>query len=144
MYAKLILSCPTLCSPMDCSPPGSSARGILQARTLEWVAVSSSRGSSLPRNRTHVYCISQISRIAGGFFATRTSQYPKKKKYKFFKKLQCVPLMCCRHSWGQKTVLNLESRGPSHGQVQQSDEPHRWAGGGRCKEKTPGAPGRCI
>ena len=38
-------SCPTLCNPMDCSPPGSSVHGILQARTLEWVAMPSSRGS---------------------------------------------------------------------------------------------------
>ena len=42
-------SCLTLCNPMDCSPPGSSARGISQARTLEWVAISSSRGSSQPK-----------------------------------------------------------------------------------------------
>ena len=38
--------CPALCHPMDCSPPGSSVHGILQARKLEWVAISSSRGSS--------------------------------------------------------------------------------------------------
>ena len=38
--AKLLRSCPTLCDPMDCSPPGSSARGIFQARVLEWVAFS--------------------------------------------------------------------------------------------------------
>ena len=38
--------CPTLCDPMDCSPPGSSIHGILQARILEWVAISFSRGSS--------------------------------------------------------------------------------------------------
>ena len=38
--AKLLQSCPTLCDPIDCSPPGSSVPGILQARTLEWVAVS--------------------------------------------------------------------------------------------------------
>ena len=37
-------SCTTLCDPMDCSPPGSSVYGILQARTLEWVVISSSRG----------------------------------------------------------------------------------------------------
>ena len=43
-------SCPTLCDPVDCSPPGSSVHGILQARILEWVAVPSSRGSSQPRN----------------------------------------------------------------------------------------------
>ena len=44
---------------MDCSPPVSSVRGILQARTLEWVAISFSRGSSRPRDRT------QVSHIAG-------------------------------------------------------------------------------
>ena len=38
--------CPTLCNPVDYSPPGSSIHGILQARTLEWVAISFSRGSS--------------------------------------------------------------------------------------------------
>ena len=43
--------CPTLCDPMDCSPPGSSVRGITQARILGWVAISFPRGSSRPRNR---------------------------------------------------------------------------------------------
>ena len=41
-------SCPTLCDPMDCSPPGSSIHGIPQARVLEWVAISFSRGSAWP------------------------------------------------------------------------------------------------
>ena len=40
------------CVPMDCSPPGSSAHGIFQARLLEWVAISFSRGSSQPRDQT--------------------------------------------------------------------------------------------
>ena len=44
--AKLLQFCPTLCNPTDCSPPGSSVRGILQARILEWVAMPSFRGSS--------------------------------------------------------------------------------------------------
>ena len=48
---------PTLCDHMDCSPPGSSVHGILQARILEWVAMFSSRGSSRPRNRTRVSCL---------------------------------------------------------------------------------------
>jgi len=39
----------TLCNPVDCSPPSSSVRGILQAKILEWVAISFSRGSSNPR-----------------------------------------------------------------------------------------------
>ena len=55
-------SFPTLCDPMDCSPPGSSVHGILPARILEWVAMPSSRGSSRPRDRT------RVSHIAGGFF----------------------------------------------------------------------------
>ena len=55
-------SCPILCDPMDCSPPGSSVHGIFQARILEWVAISSSRGSSRPRDQTHVSCVSCIGR----------------------------------------------------------------------------------
>ena len=49
-------SCPTLCEPMDCSPPGSSVHGIFQARILELVAMSYSRGSSRPRDQTHISC----------------------------------------------------------------------------------------
>ena len=49
--------CLTRCNPMDCSPPGSSVHGILQARILEWVAISFSRGSSQPRDWTQVSCI---------------------------------------------------------------------------------------
>ena len=54
--------CPTLCNPLDCSPPGPSVHGILQARMLEWVAMPFSRGSSRPRDQTPVSC------IAGRFF----------------------------------------------------------------------------
>ena len=46
VHAQSLQSCPTLCYPMDCSPPGSSVHGILHARILEWVAVPSCRGSS--------------------------------------------------------------------------------------------------
>ena len=63
-------SCPTLCDPMDCSPPGSSVPGILQARVLEWVAMFSSRGSSQSSDRTHDSC------IAGGFFAAEPPGKP--------------------------------------------------------------------
>ena len=48
--AKSLQSCPTLCDPIDRSPPGYPLPGILQARTLEWVAISSSRASSQPRD----------------------------------------------------------------------------------------------
>ena len=60
--AKSLQSCSTLCDPTDGSPPGSPDSGILQARTLEWVAISFSRGSSWPRVQTHVSC------IVDGFF----------------------------------------------------------------------------
>ena len=91
-------SCPALCDPLDCSPPGSSIRGIFQARVLEWgaicslpgfpvhgiflarvlewVAISFSRGSSRPRDWT------QVSRIVGRCFtiwATREVQGEKKR-----------------------------------------------------------------
>ena len=49
--------CPTLCDSVDCSLPGSSVRGILQARIQEWVAIPSSRGSSRPRDQIHVSCM---------------------------------------------------------------------------------------
>ena len=55
-------SCPTLCDAIDCSLPGSSIHGTFQARILEWVAMSSSGGSSQPGDWT------QVSHIAGGFF----------------------------------------------------------------------------
>ena len=62
--AKSLQLCPTLCNPIVCSLPGSFVDAILQARILEWVAVPFSRGSSQPRNWTH---ISSVSWIAGRF-----------------------------------------------------------------------------
>ena len=53
--------CLTLCDPMDCSQPGSSIHGILQARA-EWVAMPFSKGSPLPRDQTRISC------VAGRFF----------------------------------------------------------------------------
>ena len=65
--ADTVLSCSvmSLCNPLDCSPPGSSVHGIIQTRILEWVATSSSRGSSWPRNWTHVF---RVSCLSGEFF----------------------------------------------------------------------------
>ena len=70
MKVKVAQSCPTLCDPMDCSPPGSSVLGILQARTLEWVAILFYRGSSWPRGWTRVFC------IAGKFLLSEPSGKP--------------------------------------------------------------------
>ena len=60
-------TCLTLCDPMDCSLTGFSVHRSSQARILEWVAISSSRESSWPRDQTHV---SYVSCIKGGFFTT--------------------------------------------------------------------------
>ena len=73
MHAKSLQSCLTLCNPMDCSPPGSSVHGILQARTLEWVAIPSFRGSSRPRDQTCILC---GSCIAGRFFTAEPPENP--------------------------------------------------------------------
>ena len=54
VHAKLLQWCLTLCSPINYCPPGSSVHGILQARILEQVALTSSFGSSRPRDQTHV------------------------------------------------------------------------------------------
>ena len=62
MPAKLLQSCPTLCSPMDCIPQGSSVQGILQTRRLEQDAMPSYRESFQPRDRTHTSCISCIGK----------------------------------------------------------------------------------
>ena len=61
-WSEVTQLCPTLCNPMDCSPPGSLVPGIFQAWILEWVAISFSRGSSQPRDRT------QVSHIVGRHF----------------------------------------------------------------------------
>ena len=55
-------SCTILCDPLDCSPPVSSVYGIIQERILEWAAISYSRGSSQPRDQTHISRISFTGR----------------------------------------------------------------------------------
>ena len=71
-------SCPTLCGPMDCSQPGSSIRGISQARVLEWVVISCSRGSSWPRDQT------PVSRIVGRRFYRLSNQWSLKRKWRLW------------------------------------------------------------
>ena len=70
VYARGLSRVPLLSDPADCSPPGSSVRGMSQARILEWVAISFSRGSFQPRDQTWV------SRFAGRFFTTELPGKP--------------------------------------------------------------------
>ena len=93
-WSEVAQSCLTLCNPMDCSLPGFSVYGIFQARVLEWVAISFSRGSSWPRDRT------QVSRIASRHFtlwATRED----------ITKLNCFLPLCLPATW---LWLSHESR----------------------------------
>ena len=70
-------SCLTLCDSMDCSPPGSSVHWIFLEQILEWVAISSFRGSSQPRDLTQVSC---ISCIAGRYFTAEPPGKPLRKQ----------------------------------------------------------------
>ena len=84
-------SCPTLCNPINCSPPGSSVHGIHQARILEWVATSVSRRFSQLRDRTWVSC------RAGRFFTIRATREAQNERH--FRRR--------RHTnWGLQPVSN--------------------------------------
>ena len=80
-------SCPTLCGPVNYSPPSSSIHGISQARILEWAAISFFRGSSRPRDQTHISC------ITGRFFTIEPPGKPLEK--------QNLPLHLRRIVYGQ-------------------------------------------
>ena len=82
--AKLFQSCLSLCNPLDCSPPGSSVHGILQARILEWITMPSSRRSSKPRDQTRDSC---SSCTAGRFF---TAEPPGKPITWIYHSLFCI------------------------------------------------------
>ena len=75
IYSEVAQSCPTLCDPMDCSPPGSSIHGIFQARVLEWGAISFYRESSQPRDRT------LVSRITGRYHLSHQGSLIMYAKY---------------------------------------------------------------
>ena len=69
LFSHTVVS--ALCDPMDCSTPGSAVCGVSQARILDWVAISFSRGSSQPRDQTLISC------TAGEFFTTDPLGKPK-------------------------------------------------------------------
>ena len=71
---------PTLCDPIGCSLPGSSVHGILQARILEWLAISSSRGSSRPKDRTWVNINCSRHMFLSYFFFFKYGETLKREK----------------------------------------------------------------
>ena len=74
MRAQSLQLCPTLCDPKDVGRQAPLSMGILQARILEWVAMPSSRGSSQPRDQTHVSCIGSSLPLAPPGFWYKDSQ----------------------------------------------------------------------
>ena len=91
MHAKLLQSCLTVCDPMDHSPPDSSVHRILQARILEWVAMSSARGP-LQGVNTHLFT-SPV--LATGFSTTSTTQEAHMYMYPMVSRgLWNVPCQC--------------------------------------------------
>ena len=94
MCALLSQSCPTL-RPTDCSLPGSSVHGILQARVLEWAVISSSRASSQPSDWT---CVSYVSCIAGEFFTDWATWEAQTGKWETLNKY-----LWTESNWNRKT-----------------------------------------
>ena len=124
-------SCLTLCEPMDCSPPASSIHGILQARILEWDAISSSRGSYRPRDlNLHLLCLLH-SALAGWFLITSASR--EAQDYLFYVSrlkiqqsiLQNTKSIRLNHQWSPTTLqVHTTSRDALLPQIQKHKE---WA-----------------
>ena len=94
--------------PMDCSPPGSSVHGILQARILEWVAIPFSRRSSQPRGQTWVFCIAgrfltiwaaKVSLNRWGLEILTLSGKERGKRFEYLKTLNHSPVFPLAMSW---------------------------------------------
>ena len=84
----LLLSCVWLCDPTDCGPTGSSVHGILQARIVEWVAISFSKGSSRPRDLTPDSCL--VGKFFTTYLATSEAQNPLDSCHKLYN--QIIPI----------------------------------------------------
>ena len=91
MLVQSLLSCPTLCDPIDCSLPGSSVYRILQARILEWVAMPSFRGPSQPRDRFHVSCASFLHWQASSLPLVPPGMFPCSNNNQIFQPLLTPP-----------------------------------------------------
>ena len=104
---KSLQSCPTLCDPINCSPPGSSVRGIFQARILEWLAMPSSRGSSPPRDQTHVSC---TSCSVGKFCITEPPGKPNRYILLYIKQITNMVILCSIGDYTQYLVITYNRK----------------------------------
>ena len=102
-HAKLLQSCPTLCHPMDHSPPGSSVHGILQAIVLKWVAMPSSR-EIFPIQGSNLRLTSPT--LAGRFFTTSTTREIQLREVGPLKELTSPEFFSCL-IYSSKGLINL-------------------------------------
>ena len=107
-------SCLTLCNPMDCSPPGSSVHRILQLRIVEWVTMPSSRGSSWPRDQSHLSYVSCIVMWVLYHYCHLGSPYhfPSASNFQRYQYLIKVPNEC----WMTK-LFHMSSQHTSHSMI---------------------------
>ena len=128
---KSLSRVPTLCDPVDCSLPGFSVHGILQARVLEWVAISFSRGSSRPRDQTLVSC------IAGRRFnlwATREALM--EKNLYLYKYVYIIESLCCTPQINTLWIKYISRKILQNQLTAQQREKKKWCSGwGARKEK---------
>ena len=103
---------PTLCYPMDCNLPGSSVHGIFQARVLEWVAISFSRGSSWPRDPA------RVSRVVGRCFTVS----PWVGKIPWRRKWQPTPVLLPVKSHGRRSLVGYSPWGSKESET--TEWPH--------------------
>ena len=102
---------PILCDPLYCNPRGSSAHGIFQARILEWVVISYSRGSSQPSDQTHICLAGRfLTTVPPGKSLFQKHLHTKKKIYRCSKIMNLHPPICLKKK--KKVVfLDLRSKG---------------------------------
>ena len=108
-----------LCNPVDCNPPGSSVHGILQARTLEWVAISHSRGPFWPRDRT---CISYVPFVGRQVYSLSVVPPGKRKWFTQSCPTLCDPMDYTVHGILQTRILEWVAFPFSRG----SSQPRDW------------------
>ena len=102
----------TLSDPRYCSPPGSPAHGILQARIPEWIVVSFSRGTARLRDRSQVSC---VSCLVGGFFTAEPLGKAQMVYYCFRPDYRCPWSLILWETWMSQQLHGLRSETVSHG-----------------------------
>ena len=133
MLCSVSQLCPTLCDPIDCSPPGSSVHGIFQARILERVAISYSRGSSQPN--PVIELMSPASPAIGGFFTTESP-----RKHPRLHPMLIIQCYKCEFSVGRGSIDRKQNNRYQGEKLRFGARPTGWCGKwGSCWEQRRGS-----